>query len=107
VVLAKQGFGLRGREVADHPQFIPFSARTQMSGLDYSENGRLRQIRKGSAEAIRRQIAAAFRGPKVELIRDELVGVISLSDIAEREPAKRAARTLRAVAAREAPRSTH
>jgi CBS domain-containing protein len=39
--------------------------------------------------------------------RDELVGVISLSDIAEREPAKRAARTLRAVAAREAPRSTH
>lgn len=39
--------------------------------------------------------------------RDELVGVISLSDIAEREPAKRAARTLRAVAAREAPRTTH
>jgi CBS domain-containing protein len=40
-------------------------------------------------------------------VRDELVGVISLSDIAEREPAKRAARTLRAVAAREAPRNTH
>jgi CBS domain-containing protein len=39
--------------------------------------------------------------------RDELVGVISLSDIAEREPAKRAARTLRAVAAREAPRTQH
>ena len=39
--------------------------------------------------------------------RDELVGVISLSDIAEREPAKRAARTLRAVAAREAPRTSH
>ena len=56
VVLAKQGFGLRGREVADHPQFIPFSARTQMSGVDYSENGRLRQIRKGSAEAIRRHV---------------------------------------------------
>ena len=35
--------------------------------------------------------------------RDVLVGVISLSDIAEREPAKRAARTMRAVAAREAP----
>jgi CBS domain-containing protein len=40
--------------------------------------------------------------------RDVLVGVISLSDIAEREPAKRAARTLRAVSAREAPRNpTH
>jgi CBS domain-containing protein len=40
--------------------------------------------------------------------RDILAGVISLSDIAEREPAKRAARTLRAVAAREAPRTpTH
>ena len=35
--------------------------------------------------------------------RDELVGVISLSDIAEREPSKRAARTLRAVSAREVP----
>jgi CBS domain-containing protein len=40
--------------------------------------------------------------------RDVLLGVISLSDIAEREPAKRAARTLRAVSAREAPRTpTH
>jgi CBS domain-containing protein len=39
--------------------------------------------------------------------RDELVGVISLSDIAEREPSKRAARTLRAVSAREAPRTSH
>ena len=39
--------------------------------------------------------------------RDMLMGVISLSDIAEREPAKRAARTLRAVSAREAPRAPH
>jgi CBS domain-containing protein len=35
---------------------------------------------------------------------DVLAGVISLSDIAEHEPARRAARTLRSVAAREAPR---
>jgi len=40
-------------------------------------------------------------------VRDMLMGVISLSDIAEREPAKRAARTLRAVSAREAPRTSH
>lgn len=58
VVLAKESFGLRGREVADHPQFIPFSAKTQMSGLDFSENGKLRQIRKGSAEAIRRHVGS-------------------------------------------------
>jgi CBS domain-containing protein len=38
---------------------------------------------------------------------DVLVGVISLSDVAEREPANRAARTLRAISAREAPRTAH
>ncbi len=56
VVLAKEKFGLRGREVADHPRFIPFSAKTQLSGVDFSENGRVRRIRKGSMEAIRRQV---------------------------------------------------
>jgi CBS domain-containing protein len=35
---------------------------------------------------------------------DVIVGVISLSDIAEHEPARRSARTLRSIAAREAPR---
>ena len=58
VVLAKESFGLRGREIADHPQFIPFSAKTQMSGLDILENGRVRQIRKGSADAIRRHVGS-------------------------------------------------
>jgi CBS domain-containing protein len=38
---------------------------------------------------------------------DVLKGVISLSDIAENEPSGRAARTLRGVAAREAPRPSH
>jgi len=56
VVLAKERFGLRGREVTAHTQFIPFSAKTRMSGVDYSQNGTLRQIRKGSAEAVRRHI---------------------------------------------------
>jgi K+-transporting ATPase ATPase B chain len=56
VVLAKERFGLRGREIADHPQFIPFSAMTQMSGLDFFENGRRRQIRKGSAAAIQKHV---------------------------------------------------
>jgi K+-transporting ATPase ATPase B chain len=56
VVLAKESFGLRGREVADHPEFIPFSAKTQMSGLDFTENGKLRRIRKGAAQAIHRHV---------------------------------------------------
>jgi K+-transporting ATPase ATPase B chain len=56
VVFAKESFGIRGREVADHPEFIPFSAKTQMSGLDFSENGKRRKVRKGSAEAIRRHV---------------------------------------------------
>jgi len=35
VVLAKEQYSLRGRELADHqPQFVPFSAQTRMSGVD-------------------------------------------------------------------------
>jgi K+-transporting ATPase ATPase B chain len=49
VVLAKEKFGLRGREVTETgAHFIPFSAQTRMSGCDL--DGRV--IRKGAAEAI-------------------------------------------------------
>ena len=49
VVLAKEKYGLRGRELASHEaQFIPFSAQTRMSGVNM--NGF--EIRKGSADAI-------------------------------------------------------
>ena len=49
VVLAKEKYSLRGRELADHqPQFVPFSAQTRMSGVDL--DGRM--IRKGAADAI-------------------------------------------------------
>jgi K+-transporting ATPase ATPase B chain len=54
VVLAKEKYGLRGRELAPHsPVFIPFSAQTRMSGvnMDHSE------IRKGAPEAISRYVA--------------------------------------------------
>ncbi len=54
VVLAKEQFALRGRELAaPHANFVPFSAKTQMSGVDFAENGKMRQIRKGSAQAVR------------------------------------------------------
>jgi len=53
VVLAKEKYGLRGRELAPHnPVFIPFSAQTRMSGVDMDG----REIRKGAPEAIKRYI---------------------------------------------------
>ncbi len=49
VVLAKNRFGLRGRELAEiHANFIPFSAQTRMSGVDF--DGRC--IRKGASDRI-------------------------------------------------------
>jgi K+-transporting ATPase ATPase B chain len=52
VVLAKEKYALRGREVAEpHAQFIPFTAQTRMSGVDFPAlDGRpVRSIRKGGA----------------------------------------------------------
>jgi potassium-transporting ATPase ATP-binding subunit len=49
VVLAKQQHGIRGRDIhALGAQFIPFSAQTRMSGVDFDG----RRIRKGAADAI-------------------------------------------------------
>jgi K+-transporting ATPase ATPase B chain len=49
VVLAKEKYGLRGRELSSlAATFIPFSAVTRMSGMDFDG----RQIRKGAPEAI-------------------------------------------------------
>jgi K+-transporting ATPase ATPase B chain len=55
VVLAKEKFNIRGREVAQaHAQFVPFTAQTRMSGVNFPQvNGApARSIRKGAAEAI-------------------------------------------------------
>jgi len=49
VVLAKEKYGLRGREVAEqNAQFIEFSAYTRMSGVDMGS----RRLRKGATDAI-------------------------------------------------------
>jgi potassium-transporting ATPase ATP-binding subunit len=56
VTLAKEQFGLRGREVAEpHLAFVPFSAQTRMSGVDFGDGAGAvgRGIRKGAVEAIR------------------------------------------------------
>jgi potassium-transporting ATPase ATP-binding subunit len=54
VVLAKEKYGLRGRNVHElHAKFIPFSAQTRISGVDL--DGRL--IRKGATDSIERFVA--------------------------------------------------
>jgi potassium-transporting ATPase ATP-binding subunit len=54
VVLAKEKYGLRGRDLATaHAQFVPFTAQTRMSGVDFDG----RAIRKGAADAIQRYVS--------------------------------------------------
>jgi len=50
VVLAKDQFGLRARELSEHEAtFVPFSATTRMSGVDYDG----KKMRKGAADAVK------------------------------------------------------
>jgi potassium-transporting ATPase ATP-binding subunit len=96
VVLAKEKYGLRGREVTEiGAHFIPFSAETRMSGCDLDG----RKIRKGAAEAISAhvselggavssQIEGITHGisdsggtPLVVCEGDKILGVIHLKDV--------------------------
>lgn len=96
VVLAKEKYGLRGRDIHQMgATFIPFTAQTRMSGVNLDG----RQIRKGSAEAIEAYVTSqggqfsqvvrlnvetiAKRGgtPLVVAERDKVLGVIALQDI--------------------------
>jgi len=60
VVLAKQKFNLREREMASlGAHFVPFTAQTRMSGIDLvAADGRVRQVRKGAGDAIRKHVEA-------------------------------------------------
>ncbi len=71
VVLAKQKYGLRGRELAQHEaQFIPFTAQTRMSGVNL--NGF--EIRTGAADAIESYLKGhGFRLPAEVKARVEQV----------------------------------
>jgi K+-transporting ATPase ATPase B chain len=72
VVLAKQKYGLRGRELsAYNPVFIPFSAQTRMSGVDLDGQ----EVRKGAPSAIAKY--AATHGQRVPPEIDEAVQAIS------------------------------
>jgi potassium-transporting ATPase ATP-binding subunit len=67
VVLAKENYGLRGREVQSiGAKFIPFSAQTRMSGCDL--DGRI--IRKGAVDAI-----VAYVGEQGGTIGSQIEGV--------------------------------
>src|ERR1700692_666687 len=96
VVLAKDRYGLRGRDFAPQDTvFIPFSAQTRMSGVDFDG----REIRKGSVDAITKylkqydtvmpkeiqamveQIARSGGTPLVVSENRRALGVIYLKDI--------------------------
>ena len=56
VVLAKERFGLRERQLEEgHAEFVPFTAQTRMSGVNIGE----RQIRKGALDAVERYLESA------------------------------------------------
>jgi K+-transporting ATPase ATPase B chain len=72
VVLAKERYGLRGRDLAERGTvFVPFTAQTRMSGVDLDG----RQIRKGAADAIERYVAGSgggTPGPELRAIVDRI-----------------------------------
>ncbi len=68
VILAKERHGIRGRELRDlHAHFVPFTARTRMSGLDF-EGGR--KVRKGAADTVDAFVRAAGGSFPDEVRRD-------------------------------------
>ncbi len=100
VVLAKDRFGIRAREVgAKGANFVPFTAQTRMSGVDLVEGGVAMQLRKGAADSIRRwvmekggefpqavvaevkRVAEAGGTPLVVAINERVLGVVQLKDV--------------------------
>lgn len=96
VVLAKEKFNLRQREIAaPHAVFVPFSAQTRMSGVDLDGN----QIRKGAAESMQawitsrggvwpdeiagavERIAKSGGTPLVVAENERVLGIIQLKDV--------------------------
>jgi K+-transporting ATPase ATPase B chain len=65
VVLAKERYGIRGREIHElpHAEFVPFTAQSRMSGLNL--NGE--SIRKGAADSVRQWVAASGSAFPVEI----------------------------------------
>ncbi len=71
VVLAKERFDIRERELEGDHEFVPFTAQTRMSGLDIGA----RQIRKGAADSVKRWVVE--QGGTVPADLDEIVERVS------------------------------
>ena len=101
VVLAKEKFNIRGREMQPlETVFIPFTAQTRMSGIDLkTSSGQLRSIRKGAAATIRKfcennngffpnnveeivtELSRQGATPLVVAENSQVLGVVHLKDI--------------------------
>jgi K+-transporting ATPase ATPase B chain len=95
VVLAKERFNIRERDLEGEHAFVPFTAQTRMSGLDLDQ----RQIRKGAAESVKRwvteqggsvptdldaiveRVSRAGSTPLVVADGRDILGVIELKDV--------------------------
>ncbi len=95
VVLAKERFDIRARELSGDHAFVPFTATTRMSGLDLGD----RQIRKGAADSVKQwvtehggtvpsdldavveRISRAGSTPLAVSDGREIIGVIELKDV--------------------------
>ena len=96
VILAKEKFNIRGRSLQDkNMAFIPFTAKTRMSGVDFGGN----EIRKGAADAMKNYVIEAGNAysaecevvvknisnqggtPLVVAKNHKILGVIHLKDI--------------------------
>jgi K+-transporting ATPase ATPase B chain len=71
VVLAKERFDIRERELEGNHAFVPFTAQTRMSGLDVGS----RQIRKGAADSVKRWVGE--QGGALPTDLDDIVERIS------------------------------
>jgi K+-transporting ATPase ATPase B chain len=69
VVLAKERYGLRERAEGElpHAAFVPFTAQTRMSGVDLTEDGDHRSLRKGAAAAVLHWIRLSGGRPAEEV----------------------------------------
>ena len=103
VVLAKEQFNIRERDLGSDHAFVPFTAHTRMSGLDMGT----RQIRKGAADSVRTWVESlgGTVPPELESVVDgiarsgstplvvadgtDIVGVVELKDIVKQGIAER------------------
>jgi K+-transporting ATPase ATPase B chain len=94
VVLAKEKYAMRGREIRElpHAEFVAFTAMTRMSGVNLDG----KQIRKGAADSVRQFVGGSFPSevdqavdrisrsggtPLVVAASSRVLGVVHLKDI--------------------------